>query len=76
MLHELANLARKEQDRREAMRAWQTEHDAWERDQADDGLATSFLKSIVGDGESKPPHLDPITPKHIEVNAPPVRHRG
>jgi hypothetical protein len=76
MLHELANLARKEQDRREAMRAWQVKHDAWQRDQADDGLATSFVKSIVGDGEPKPPDLDPITPRHIEVNAPPVRHRG
>jgi hypothetical protein len=39
-------------------------------------LATSFVKSIVGDGEPKPPDLDPVTPKHIEVNAPPVRHRG
>lgn len=76
LLHELADLARKEQERRVAMRAWQHEHDAWERDRANDGLVTDLLKAVVGDDEPKPPDLDPITARHLEADAPSVRHRG
>src|SRR5436189_3352971 len=33
---ELARLAREEQDRRTAARAWKVRHDAWEREQSND----------------------------------------
>jgi transposase len=80
LLHGLANLARKEEERRQALREWQTAHDAWEREQASHDGILGAVKDIgdffTGDDEPKPPDLEPITPKPINVHAPSVGHRG
>src|SRR4051812_8636419 len=66
MLEELARLAREEQQRRELARAWKTEHDAWEREQASHhglgGLLDDIGDAVFGDGEPRPPDLPEIKP--------------
>jgi uncharacterized protein YukE len=67
---ELARLAREEQDRRTAARAWKVKHDAWERDKADDNFLESAWGGVFGDGEPKPPNLTPRMPPTIPLASP------
>ena len=76
MLHELANLARKEQERRDVARAWQVKHDAWEREQSNDGFGENLWDSIAGDDEPKPPEVPEIKPEALVAASPPVKDRG
>jgi uncharacterized protein YukE len=61
-LDELAQLAREEQERRDIAQAWKVEHDAWEREQSNDGLLENAWDGIAGDDEPKPPDLPVKTP--------------
>jgi hypothetical protein len=70
MLSQLANLARKEQDRREVAREWKREHEAWEREQSDDGLGENIMDALGGDDEPKPPDLPEIKPEPLVATAP------
>ena len=67
---ELARLAREEQDRRTAARAWKVEHDAWEREQSNDGLFENTWDAVAGDDEPRPPNLTPHPPPTIPVATP------
>ena len=55
ILDELIQLAREEQTRREQARAWELEHDAWEREQEDRSIAEKVGDFFGGDDEPKPP---------------------
>jgi hypothetical protein len=80
MLEELARLAREEQQRRELARAWKTEHDAWEREQASHhglgGLLDDIGDAVFGDGEPRPPDLPEIKPHPHIAHAPGISARG
>jgi uncharacterized protein YukE len=67
---ELARLAQDEQNRRAAARAWKVKHDAWEREQSNDGLFENAWDAIAGDDEPKPPNLTPNPPPSIPIAAP------
>ncbi len=76
MLEQLSQLAREEQERRELAREWKREHDAWERDQADDNILDDVVDIVGGDDEPKPPDLPEIKPHPLVAKAPPVGDRG
>ena len=71
MVHELANLARQEQDRREIARAWKRKHDAWEADQADDSVLDDLGDLLGGNDEPEPPDLPEIKPQTLVATSPP-----
>jgi uncharacterized protein YukE len=72
---ELARLAKEEQDRRTAARAWKVEHDKWQKEQDDRSLLDKGLDLLGGDGEPKPPNLTPTEPPRIPIPAPPQAPR-
>jgi hypothetical protein len=76
MLHELTQLAREEQQRREIARAWKVKHDAWEADQANDNVLDDLGDLLGGDDEPKPPDLPEIKPQPLVAEAPPTGERG
>ena len=68
---ELARLAREEQDRRTVARQWKEDHDAWEREQENDGFFENFVDGFSSD-EPVEPELTPTDPPRIIlVDAPP-----
>jgi uncharacterized protein YukE len=69
-LDELADLARKEQQRREIARAWKVRHDEWEKHHG--GIVNTLKDLATGDGdpEPKPPDLPEITPHPRVAHAP------
>jgi hypothetical protein len=76
MLGQLVNLAREEQQRRETARAWKTKHDAWVKEQSDDGIGENIIDKLFGDDEPKPPDLEEIKPKPLQSPTPAVHDRG
>jgi hypothetical protein len=80
MLEQLAQLAREEQQRRELARAWEAEHEAWEREQASHhgiaGAIADVRDGLLGDDEPKPPDLPEIRPHPLVSDAPRVGARG
>jgi len=76
MLHELTQLAREEQHRRELARAWKVKHDAWEADQANDDVLDDIGDFLGGNDEPKPPDLPEIKPQPLVADAPPTGERG
>ena len=71
MLSQLANLARKEQDRRDVAMVWQREHEAWEREHVDDDFIDDLGDVLGGSDEPKPPDLPEIKPEPLVAEAPP-----
>jgi uncharacterized protein YukE len=68
-LDELADLAHKEQQRREIARAWKVKHDEWEKHHH--GLVSDVVDLLGGGGdEPKPPNLAEITPHPRVAHAP------
>jgi uncharacterized protein YukE len=69
-LDELADLAHKEQQRREIARAWKVRHDEWERHHG--GIVNAVKDLVTGDDdpEPKPPDLPEITPHPRVAHAP------
>jgi uncharacterized protein YukE len=68
-LDELADLAHKEQQRREIARAWQTKHEEWERHHH--GVWGDIADLFGGgDPEPQPPDLPEITPHPRVAEAP------
>jgi len=76
MLHELANLAREERQRRLVAREWKIEHDKWEAEQAKDNFIDDVGDVLGGDGEPQPPDLEEIIPQPMVATAPPCGTRG
>ena len=76
MLGQLADRARQEQERRDVALAWQHEHDAWEREQADRNLLEKAGDLLGGDDEPKPPDLPEIRPHPLVPDAPSIGARG
>lgn len=75
-LDELAKLAREEQARREIAREWKREHDAWKREQSNDGLLENAWDGLAGDDEPKPPDIPQKTPPTRTIEAPATGGRG
>src|SRR4051794_25507320 len=76
MLEELADDARQEQERRELLRAWAEEHEAWEREQAHRNIAEKLRDLLGGDDEPKPPDLPQIRPHPHVPDVPSIAGRG
>jgi uncharacterized protein YukE len=74
-VHELARLAKEEQDRRTKARAWKVEHDKWEREQENKSLLDQGHDLLFGDGEPEPPPLTPTDPPTLPVAAPDLANR-
>src|SRR5436305_4754917 len=53
-VHELARLAREEQDRRAAARAWKAKHDEWQRHKDHESIFHKGVDALFGDDEPKP----------------------
>ena len=80
MLEQLADRARQEQDRREVLRAWAAEHEAWEHEKASRhgvlGAIADVGDALLGDDEPKPPDLPEITPHPLVPDKPAIGGRG
>jgi len=76
MLEQLAQLAREENERRALARQWKSDHDKWQREQADDDALDDLGDLLGGDDEPKPPNLPENKPHPLVARSPPVSDRG
>jgi hypothetical protein len=75
MLHQLAELARQEEVRRAAARAWKVKHDAWARAQNHQGILGGLHDLVLGDDEPKPPSIPEFKEPSMVAASPPTSER-
>jgi len=75
-VEELERLARQEQDRRTAARAWKVEHDAWQREQDEQNALQDFGDWLGGgDDGPEPPDLTPAEEPGLPIVSPDLQVR-